>query len=430
MEKVCEDWDGISDSEFLDIPLDHFYLDENEKNHVKCSSHEMKNQICSPQMNLFMFLHTETKSKVDSVHHEPHQSVRSQKDVRGDASNNNQVTLQESFHRTGERSEPSTVQMDEERGLKRKSDPEGGCGHQLRFRKNHLSVTMLCEQAWCEMKLQYDLEKPHVRRREKKRPEVQTGADIHLARELEIQEVVRVDIRSKEDVMAVTLLKMLCLIPLLETGVCVREFPVFGVLEGVHLKGVIDELSYNQKGALVLKELKTRRDDCLPGDAQTACHNLQVGLYKVLFDAMVRGEVKREHIVDHLHLRDSRRLGDGVLAHAASAGLCVATFGELADAFLQTLSSSVLPCIDLLQVEYQHQGSAGLIGTREASFDHEKLRAELRHYLAYWSGRRESRGVEIEEAWKCNFCPHREVCVWRSSGYQPPDTPHISKRVK
>ncbi|XP_026853570.2 exonuclease V isoform X1 [Electrophorus electricus] len=361
---------------------------------------------------------------------EPYESVTCQKD---DTRNSNQVTVPESLHRackTEERSEQSPFKMDEERGLKRKCRPEGGRRRQLRFWKRHLSVTTLCQQAWCEMKLEYDFQKPHIRREEQKRTEVQTGATIHLVRELEIQEVISINTQSREDFVAVALLNMLHMIPLLEAGECVREFPVFGVLEGVHVMGVIDELSYNLKGELVLNELKTRRDDSLPRTAQTECHNFQVGLYKLLFDAMVRGELRREHLVDNPQLCGSRGLGDGVLAHTAKAGLRVATFGEMVDAFLQSLSASVLPCIDLLQVEYRHQASCGLIGTRVASFDATKLRADLRDYLAYWRGQRESRGVDIEEAWKCRFCLHREICAWRKSGYQLPDTPHASKRSK
>lgn len=55
-----------------------------------------------------------------------------------------------------------------------------------------------------------------------------------------------------------------------------REFPVFGIVEGVYLKGIIDELSYNQKGELVLKELKTRKHNSLPGAAQALGYRFQV----------------------------------------------------------------------------------------------------------------------------------------------------------
>ena len=58
-----------------------------------------------------------------------------------------------------------------------------------------------------------------------------------------------------------------------------REFPVFGVLEGVFLMGVIDELSYNKGRELVLSELKTRKEMSLPGKAQVKGHHLQVPIF-------------------------------------------------------------------------------------------------------------------------------------------------------
>lgn len=56
-----------------------------------------------------------------------------------------------------------------------------------------------------------------------------------------------------------------------------RELPVFGMLEGVFLVGVIDELHYSHKGELVLSELKTRGPRSLPGRAQERSHYFQVG---------------------------------------------------------------------------------------------------------------------------------------------------------
>lgn len=55
-----------------------------------------------------------------------------------------------------------------------------------------------------------------------------------------------------------------------------REFPVFGVLEGVFIMGVIDEIRYNQKGELVLNELKTRKHNSMPSSAQDKVNCFQV----------------------------------------------------------------------------------------------------------------------------------------------------------
>lgn len=47
--------------------------------------------------------------------------------------------------------------------------------------------------------------------------------------------------------------------------------------------GVIDELSFNKEGELVLGELKTRKDMSLPGKAQAKGHNLQVLFFTFVF---------------------------------------------------------------------------------------------------------------------------------------------------
>lgn len=139
---------------------------------------------------------------------------------------------------------------------------------------------------------------------------------ICILTELEVHDVAPINIQTREDAVAVSLVNMLNMIPILEMGkskakshyccskrnVCldrsgyiaiffvdisilyflvssgqrVREFPVFGVVECVYFKGIIDELSYNQKGELVLKELKTRKHDSLPSAAQALGHHFQV----------------------------------------------------------------------------------------------------------------------------------------------------------
>ncbi|KAL1260799.1 hypothetical protein QQF64_008626 [Cirrhinus molitorella] len=222
-QQLFDDWDDISDSEFLNIPSEQ--------------------QSIEPQHPLNSETHGE---HFDS----PCASTSSQHNM------NEEALAQE------------TVKTENVSGLKRKSLHENSFSPMQRFFKRHLSVTLLCDQSWCEMKTVYNLLKPLVKRKEMQRAEVQIGKQIHLSREREIQDVVPVDIRTREDGEAIKLLNMLHMIPLLEAGERVREFPVFGVQKGVFVMGVIDELMYNQKGELVLNELKTRRQNSLPSSAQ------------------------------------------------------------------------------------------------------------------------------------------------------------------
>ncbi|KAI2656271.1 Exonuclease V [Labeo rohita] len=337
-QQLFDDWDDISDSEFLNIPSEQQSIDA---------------FVIS-----LLLLH-------------------------------NTVLL---FSRNEEPLGQETVKTENAKGLKRKSLHENSFSPMQRFFKRHLSVTLLCDQSWCEMKTVYSLLKPFVKRKE-----------------------------MQQDTEAIKLLNMLHMIPLLEAGDRVREFPVFGVQEGVFVMGVIDELMYNQKGELVLNELKTRKQNSLPSSAQDKVNCFQVGLYKLLFDGLVRGEVKKDHVLNHLKLRSSQVLGAGIQAHAKSIGVQVTTFEEVVDALLITVSCSDLPCVDLLQIEYYHQGSSGPIGTRVAPFDEAQIRAELQGHLTYWKGQREPKGVDIEEAWKCRSCLYEETCDWAKNRLQVSD---------
>ncbi|XP_039526396.1 LOW QUALITY PROTEIN: exonuclease V [Pimephales promelas] len=379
-QQLLDEWDNvISDSEFLNIPCEQQTID-------------------------------------------PHRPLSRETDCEHSVDFNSPITPTSSvYNHNKETLGQEAVKTDDARGLKRKSLHENSLSPMQRFLKRHLSVTLLCDQSWCEMKTVYSLLKPHLKRKDLQRSEVQTGAEIHLSRELEIQNVVPIDIRTREDAEAIKLLNMSHMISRLETGERVREFPVFGVLEGVFFMGVIDELMYNQKGELVLNELKTRKHNSMPSSAQDKVNCLQVGLYKLLFDGVVRGEVKKDHILNHLKLRSTQVLGAGVQAHAKSIGVQVTTFEELVDALLITVSCSDLPCIDLLQLEYYHQGSSGPIGTRVAPFNEAQLRAELQGYLAYWTGQREPKGVDIEEAWKCRSCLYEQTCDWKKNRLQVSD---------
>ncbi|XP_048859577.1 exonuclease V [Brienomyrus brachyistius] len=310
---------------------------------------------------------------------------------------------------------------------KRKRDP---ASPMERFYRRSLNVTMLCKQTWCEMQAVYALELPLVAKREVERAEVKAGASVHLARELEVHEVVPVRAVTREDRQAINLLNLLGMIPVLQAGGLVRELPVFGVLEGVFMVGVIDELRYSDKGELVLNELKTRRHSSLPGEAQAKGHRLQVGLYKLLFDGLVRGFLTRDVFVEHLRLRLEQPLGAAVLEHAGKLGFQLATLGDLLDILLLNLRYCELPRIDVLRLEYRHQDSGQALGCQDVPFDEDLLRAEIRNLLSYWTGRREPRGVDIEESWRCGMCAYEKHCEWRREQLQGSVTPHTDKKPK
>ncbi|XP_006867685.1 PREDICTED: exonuclease V [Chrysochloris asiatica] len=285
-----------------------------------------------------------------------------------------------------------------------------------RFHFKYLCVTDLSAQNWCEQQMVYGKELPDFLAPEKAAV-LDTGASIHLARELEVHDLVTVPITTTEDAWAIKFLNILSMIPTLQSEGCIREFPVFGEVEGVLLVGVIDELHYTVKGELELAELKTRRRPTLPLEGQKKKDCFQVSLYKFIFDAMVQGKVTPASLIHHTKLCPEKPLGPSVLTHAQQGGIFVKCLGDLMELVFLALTLSDLPVIDILKIEYIHQETATVLGTEIIAFEEKEMRDRVRHYLAYWMGHREPQGVDVEEAWKCRTCNYTDICEWRKGSW-------------
>ncbi|XP_053312801.1 exonuclease V [Spea bombifrons] len=283
-----------------------------------------------------------------------------------------------------------------------------------KYHMKYLWVTNLCSQTWCEQQMVYEFELPAFLQPEKSAV-MNAGSSIHLARELEVHDVVSVTTQTREDSWAVKFLNILSMIPVLQSGGLIREFPVFGEQDGVFLVGVIDELGYSPKGELELRELKTRGSPTLPKAAQKRSHEFQVSLYKLLFDGMVSGGLQPDLFIQHLHLMPGQELGVQVKEHANRVGITVSTFMELAELTCLNLQFSDLPMIDSLKVEYCYQENGAMLGCEVLHFNRETVLERLKYYMEFWKGLRETQGVDIEEAWKCRMCSFANICEWRTS---------------
>ncbi|XP_070591337.1 exonuclease V [Erythrolamprus reginae] len=281
------------------------------------------------------------------------------------------------------------------------------------FHLRYLRVTDLSAQVWCEQETVYYKEQPSVQLPEKKTVVLNAGTSIHLARELQDHDLVPIKTTSREDRWAVKLLNLLLTITDLRKGQRVRECPVFGVLEGIFVSGIIDQLNHTAKGELQLSELKTRERPSLPSPSQKKKDRFQVSLYKHLFDAMVQGCLTQDIFVHHLHLKPQQSLGQEIQEHAQKAGFVVQRFEDLLELVLLNLIHSDIPAIDRLQIEYIHQQTNKLLGTEVMTYDHDELMSMCHYFLAYWKGQRDPKGVDIEDTWKCSYCAFADICDWR-----------------
>lgn len=113
-----------------------------------------------------------------------------------------------------------------------------------RFRsapKKALSVTDLISPSWCELQYWYTLTK-HGRKR--RTPAMRQGSAVHKTLEDQVHRTVAIDIQSKEDAWGLRIWNIIQgLKTLRETGMT-RELEVWGVVDGLVVNGIIDELSY------------------------------------------------------------------------------------------------------------------------------------------------------------------------------------------
>lgn len=238
-----------------------------------------------------------------------------------------------------------------------------------------------------------------------------------LSTELELYDVVQVQVTSKEDKWAIICLNCITQIAALDAGLKVREVPVFGKPFGMDMfiYGIIDEVDFNEKKEPVILELKTRANSTrLPSTYQQRKNELQVMLYMKLFNDLLFEKINLEEFATSLGLAKDKKLSEGPVTFATQNCTSITTFGDVLKALLTRIQCSNVSTVKFAVIEYCLQENCHVIQRKKISFDEKWLELQLKRLLPYWKGERPTRGVEIEEAWKCQRCDFADVCAWRT----------------
>ncbi|KAF5655798.1 exonuclease v [Fusarium heterosporum] len=70
---------------------------------------------------------------------------------------------------------------------------------------------------------------------------------------------------------------------------------------------------------------------------------------------------------------------------------------------------------NMLRVQYVHRSDGREIDLHDFPVSHQALETYLANYMEWWKGRRNAKGVDIEEAFKCGTCEFASDCSWRQS---------------
>jgi exonuclease V len=209
-----------------------------------------------------------------------------------------------------------------------------------------------------------------------------------------------------------------------------------------------------------IKDIKTRQSRTLPapGSPSRPTH-MQLMLYHILLSALASNAVSGNKIFNRYSLKPEERFSDKFIAEIANLDIASAypsrgegpTQSRPTDPLTELLEHNNLSLLwGLLISEYAltfptHLGqiaisplltaefrtasarlgvesqdatmeAAGtLIGRRSFPFDARIIEKYVRDEMAWWKGERETKGVDIEEAFKCRICEFAESCTWRAT---------------
>jgi exonuclease V len=304
---------------------------------------------------------------------------------------------------------------------------------------------------------------------------MRTGSKIHKKLEDETHTTVPVQVQSSEDRFGLRLWNTISgLRCLRETGLT-RELEVWGVIEGQVVNGVIDEVSHqcpdfaistccsNAKAQIsggtaslpsdqpsilqafahvagadshgdgwigdlgpdrqiYIADVKTRSVSSVPTGASLRPVWMQLMLYRKLLELLTLNVVDAETIFGRYSIRPLEPFTEMFMEAIGGIGLAneavdfpnlLSLWSLLITEMQLTFSPSSLSPI--LRVEYRYGKTGEVIGSELTVYEEGVIGQYIAEKMAWWKGKREAKGVEIEEAFKCRICDFADECSWRKA---------------
>ncbi|KAI9867553.1 MAG: hypothetical protein M1813_008352 [Trichoglossum hirsutum] len=362
-----------------------------------------------------------------------------------------------------------------------------------RFRtppKKALSVTDLVSPAWCELQYFYALVK-HGRVR--RTSVMKRGSVVHKDLEEQVHKTVPVDVATTEDAWGLRFWNVIQGLRTLRVTGMTRELEVWGLVDGLLVNGVIDEISFvcpdenleaeelPNKGSakntaaqrslvtnfvtlsgtnsgdgvlgkgrvpsrkVYLTDVKTRKRESLPNGASFRPTLFQLMLYHRFFSDLVSDRFDADILFRRYKVDPSANFSDSFISQIAALGgysynggatspniercgpeggqdpldllLENNSVGRLWRLMIREFQRAVPAGAEgvgvVLKVEYRSQTDGSVFGQKTFLHKDEVLDEYLADEMMWWRGKREARGVSIEEAYKCQSCEFASDCKWR-----------------
>ncbi|CAJ1977433.1 unnamed protein product [Sphenostylis stenocarpa] len=301
--------------------------------------------------------------------------------------------------------------------------------------KRGLFVTDVAKTEWCERQTEFSLFSEEWKSNEGKRvgfgggrrnnEAIKAGRNRHVQLQQEVQTLVELKVKSREDDMAMKLVNFINGVNQLVFDGLTRELPIlsFAFAQGIWMVGQIDEVQMpraKKDHNPILVEIKTRFQDTVPLEAQKRNGRIQLMCYKYLWNNIVahaHHDFPCKQLYDYFELNPRRTLSKDLQAACDESGFTARSLGDVVR-YYQNTCKMLAPASDMLVLRYESQRDHSVLYEEKVAYDEGWVKSEIESCLELWLGRREASFVAEDEQWKCGYCDFVSEC----EGYTDTDT--------
>ncbi|KAL4270804.1 hypothetical protein S245_031122 [Arachis hypogaea] len=243
---------------------------------------------------------------------------------------------------------------------------------------------------------------------------MKAGIDRHVELRDEVLKPVRVEVKSREDFMALKLVNFINGVNQLLFEGLTRELPIvsFAFEQGIWMVGSIDEVrmhSTDHKSILV--ETKTRISDTVPSESQKRNGRIQLMCYKYLWDNLVSNPFPLREFYDYFDLESQRALCEDLKKACCCSGFNAVTLNEVVVCYQTACKMMPRAHDDELVLRYESQRDKSLVLDEDKfAYNYGWLKSEISKCLQFWLQQREASFVAVEDQWKCAYCYFTSLC--------------------
>ncbi|WFD28360.1 hypothetical protein MNAN1_003370 [Malassezia nana] len=326
------------------------------------------------------------------------------------------------------------------------------------MQKTYLGVSEVVSPAWCEYAYLYNLLfqshlplsmrplsittprgtilEPNWTLAEQKEQVLEQGTAVHEDIERDVLPVqVTLRVETREDEWALLLLQFATGLYILHTRGRTREVPVFGIMHGKLIRGIIDELHLDAHGDIVLVETKTRSSTTIPLQMDQQPAHWQCMLYRrLLVNLAATWQCTMDNgaspldlsvIWETFQIRPNVPLTTSFICDVNkmirhvdtpwesgqwSSQLTLQHVVDLLKLPLRACQRRMAPIMDIVYVK---RDTAEILDSVSLSNNPTALDTFLKTTFALLDGKREPEGVAICSTNRCERCIWREKCEWR-----------------